>query len=230
MMGFGADPAGVDAFTMSPSLLGDLGGRYVAAWIGDLITIGAAISAFGCALACAVSAARLVFALARDGLFPGSLARVSGSRGTPARSTLLVVALMYVIIALAWFGFASAPMDLFVASGTIGTLILLVVYALATLGATRLLFFGADARSARATGGGTRQVAVWEIVIPALALLLIGYTLFRNVIPYPEGGAAVYPAVSAAWIVLGVVLVLLRRRASAAAGERLTASEGLART
>jgi hypothetical protein len=50
------------------------------------------------------------------------------------------------------------------------------------------------------------------------------------VVPYPEGGAGIYPAVSAAWILLGVVLVVVRRRAAAAAGERLTASEGLATT
>ena len=31
-----------------------------------------------------------------------------------------------------------------------------------------------------------------------LALGLIGYTLFRNVYPYPEEAAALYPAVSAA--------------------------------
>jgi hypothetical protein len=126
---------------------------------------------------------------------------------------------MYVIIALALSGFHAAPMDVFVASGTIGTLILLVAYALATVGAARLLFFS-----------GTRQVAIWEVVIPLLALVLIGYTLYRNVVPYPEGGAGIYPVVSAAWIVLGVLLVLVRRRAAAAAGERLTASEGLART
>ncbi|HTK60757.1 MAG TPA: APC family permease [Pseudonocardia sp.] len=230
VMGFGADDAGVAAFTKSPSLLGDLGGSYVAPWIGDLITVGAAISAFGCALACAVSAARLVFALSRDGFFPRPLAAVSGSQGTPVRSTLLVVAGMYLIIALAWFVFRAAPMDLFIASGTIGTLILLVAYALATVGAARLLFFGADARSAGATSGDARPVAMWEVVIPVLALVLIGYTLFRNVIPYPEGGAGIYPAVSAAWVVLGVVLVAVRRRAAARAGEQLTASEGLART
>ena len=230
VMGFGADAGGVEAFTRSASLLGDLGGAYVAAWIGDLITVGAAVSAFGCALACAVSAARLVFALSRDGLLPSGLAAVSGTRGTPVRSTLLVVAGMYVIVALARFAFAAAPMDLFVASGTIGTLILLVGYALATLGAAKLLFFGPDARSARATSGDGRRVAIWEVVIPVLALVLIGYTLFRNVIPYPEGGAGIYPAVSAGWIVLGVLLVLVRRRAAAAAGERLTANEGLART
>src|SRR5436305_112030 len=82
VMGFGTDDAGVAAFTASSSLLGDLGTQYVASWVGHLITIGAAISAFGCALACAVSASRLLFALSRDGVGPGALAQVSATRGT----------------------------------------------------------------------------------------------------------------------------------------------------
>jgi amino acid transporter len=217
VMGFGTDEAGVAAFTASSSLLGDLGTQYVASWVGHLITIGAAISAFGCALACAVSAARMLFALSRDGVGPAALAQVSAARGTPARATGSVVAVMYVIIGLTWFVLGGEPFTLFVASGTIGTLILLVVYALATIGAARLLFFS-----------GRREVAAWEIVVPALALVLLGYTLFRNVAPYPEGAAGIYPVISAAWILLGVVLVLARPGAARRAGRLLTSSEGLA--
>ncbi|HET6258459.1 APC family permease [Pseudonocardia sp.] len=217
VMGFGTDDAGLAAFTSSSSLLGDLGGQYVAAWVGDLITVGAAISAFGCALACAVGAARMLFALSRDGVGPAVLAEVSPTRATPTRATIAVVAAMYVIIALTWSVLGGEPFELFVASGTIGTLILLVVYALATIGAARLLFFS-----------GRREVAAWEVVVPALALVLIGYTLFRNVAPYPEGAAGVYPMVSAAWILLGVVAVLVRPGAARRAGRQLTANEGLA--
>ena len=47
----------------SPSLLGDLGARYIGEWVGDLISLGAAISAFGCCLACVVGASRLLFAM-----------------------------------------------------------------------------------------------------------------------------------------------------------------------
>lgn len=217
VMGFGTDDAGVAAFTASSSLLGDLGTQYVAAWIGDLITIGATVSAFGCALACAVGAARLLMALARDGLAPAPLARLSPTRGTPATATVVVVVAMYVVLALAWFAFGGTPSGLFAASGTIGTLILLMAYALATIGAARLLFFS-----------GTREVARWEVVVPTLALVLIAYTLFRNVDPYPDGAAGLYPAVSAAWILVGVVIVLARPGAARRAGEQLTVSEGLA--
>jgi amino acid transporter len=216
VMGFGTDEAGVAAFTASSSLLGDLGSQYVASWVGHLITIGAAISAFACALACAVSAARLLFALSRDEIGPRGLAEVSAARGTPARATVVVVAAMYVIIGFTWFVLGGEPFTLFVASGTIGTLILLVVYALATIGAARLLFFS-----------GHREVAAWEVVVPALALVLLAYTLFRNVVPYPEGAAGIYPAISAAWILVGVVIVLARPGASRRAGRLLTSSEGL---
>ena len=66
MMGFGTGPAGVKAFTNSPSLLGDLGSSYVGHWVGDVITLGTTVSAFGCCLASTVAAARLLYALSRD--------------------------------------------------------------------------------------------------------------------------------------------------------------------
>ncbi|MGB6163994.1 MAG: APC family permease [Pseudonocardiaceae bacterium] len=216
MMGFGAGDKGVAAFAGSGSLLGELGSRYVAGWVGEVITLGAVISAFGCALACAVGAARLLFALARDGVGFSPFGMLSMTRGTPVRATAAVVIAMYLAIGTTWFVLGEKPFDLFVASGAIGTLIVLVAYALATIGATRLLFFA-----------GRRQVAVWEIVVPGLALLLIGYTLFRNTWPYPTGAAGAYPALSAAWLLIGVVWVLARPAATRRAGRLLIADEGL---
>ncbi|MGH3621638.1 MAG: APC family permease, partial [Sciscionella sp.] len=55
MMAFGTR---VSAFADSPSLLGDLGTSYVGSWAGDAISLGAAISAFGCCLACVVGGSR----------------------------------------------------------------------------------------------------------------------------------------------------------------------------
>ncbi|MGH3717437.1 MAG: APC family permease [Pseudonocardiaceae bacterium] len=216
MMGFGADSKGVAAFAGSGSLLGDLGSRYVAGWVGGAITIGAAISAFSCLLACVVGAARLLFALARDGVGFSPFGRLSATRGTPVRAVAAVVIGMYLVIGVTWFALGAKPFDVFVASGAIGTLIVLVAYALATIGATRLLFFG-----------GRRRVAVWEIVVPALALLLIGYTLLRNTWPYPTGAAGTYPALSAAWLLVGVIWVLARPTATRRAGRLLIADEGL---
>jgi amino acid transporter len=217
VMGFGTDAKGVEDFIASGSLLGDLGSQFVAGWIGEAITIGAAISAFGCALACIVGAARLLYALSRDEVGPAPLGTVSSRSGVPTRSTAAVAIAAYVIIALSWFAFGVKPFDLFLASGTIGTLILLLVYALATIGAAKLLFLS-----------GERQVAAWEVVVPFLALLVIGYTLFRNVYPYPTEAARWYPIIAATWVVVGVLITFVRYAATRRAGERLVAEEGLA--
>ena len=137
-MGFGTDKQGVEDFIASGSLLGDLGSQFVARWVGELITIGAAISAFGCALARIVGAAKLLFL------------------------------------------------------------------------------------------SGERQVAAWEVVVPFLALVVIGYTLFRNVYPYPTDAAAWYLIIAALWVVTGILLTFVRYAATQRAGERLLAEEGLA--
>jgi amino acid transporter len=216
VMGFGTDAKGVKEFIASGSLLGDLGSQFVAGWVGELITIGAAVSAFGCALACVVGATRLLYALSRDEVGPPALGTVSPRSGVPARSTATVAVGAYIIIALGWFVFGVAPFDLFVASATIGTLILLLVYALATIGAARLLFFS-----------GERQVAVWEVVVPFLALVVIGYTLFRNIYPYPTDAAAWYPIIALLWVIAGIALTFIRSAATRRAGERLMAEEGL---
>ena len=217
VMGFGTDAKGVENFIASGSLLGDLGSQFVAGWVGELITIGAAVSAFGCALACIVGATRLLYALSRDEVGPAPLGTVSSRTGVPARSTATVAIGAYVIIVLGWFVFGVAPFDLFVASGTIGTLILLLVYALATIGAAKLLFLS-----------GERQVAAWEVIVPFLALVVIGYTLLRNVYPYPTDAGAWYPIIAALWVIVGVLITFVRYAATQRAGERLMAEEGLA--
>lgn len=217
VMGFGTDAAGTKAFIASGALIGDLGSSYIGPWIGTLVTIGAAVSAMGCCLACVVGASRLTFALSRDGLGPRPLKRVSAKHGVPHVAVLTVLGVIAVLILAAWLLVRAQPYDLFVTSGTTGTLILLVAYALATVGAIKLLFFS-----------GERRVGRWEIVIPILALGVLAYTLFRNIVPFPEGAALWGPGLAIAWLVAALVGVLARPAAAARAGALLSESEGLA--
>lgn len=217
MMGFGSNAAGVKAFTASGSLLGDLGSSYIGSWVGDVISLGAAISAFGCCLACTVGASRLLFAMSRDlrGAEQG-LARLTAA-GTPARSAAAVTGLMIVGFVVMIICGAKVE-ETFFWSGTMGTLILLVVYLLTTVAAIRLVFVQ-----------HRMQVPTWQVIIPVLAIVVLGYTLYRNVYPWPPAGAArVLPLVSGAWILLSVIIVLALPRAAAALGRRLAADEGFA--
>jgi amino acid transporter len=227
VMGFGADEAGLKAFQGSGSLFGDLGTTFVGSWLGELITIGAAISAFGCALACSVGASRLLFALARDGVAPASLARVSPTRRTPVAAALAVGIAAAVLEVGLWLiyrtdlaadspDYVATSLSVFANAGVIGTLILLVAYALASVGVIRLLFLS-----------GERTVPTWEAVIPVAGLVVLGYTLYRNVYPFPQGKGWVPPGLAAAWLVGGLAFVLVAPGVARRAGEKLTADEGL---
>jgi amino acid transporter len=198
MTAFGTDPKGVAKFISSPALMGDLGSSYVGNWVGDIITLGAGVSAFACCLACVVGASRMVFAVARD-LSPNTpLARIS-RHGTPAVAASLVVGVIAAIALVCAVAFAAKPFDTFLWSGTIGTLILLVAYLLATLGCIKLVFID-------------RKLAVpqWQVVIPVAAVLVILYTLYRNVWPYPTSGAFQWlPVVAGGWVAVVTLVVVL---------------------
>lgn len=221
VMGFGTSGKDITRFINSTSLIGDLSTSYVTAWLGNLITFGAMISAFSCALACTVGAARLIFAMSRDGVLPSALARVGARRRTPALASLVVGLAVYVVVAFTWAALRGDPFTLFVESGTIGTLILLVVYVLATVGMIRLVFFGPAA-------AGRPPVRRWELVIPVLGIIVLGYTLYRNVWPLPSGVNWWGPSVALGWLILGVIGAVARPGATRRAGRLLLGSEGLA--
>src|SRR5579859_7958531 len=128
VMGFGTSAKGLTAFGGSTSLLGDLGRSYVGSWVGNIITLGTAVSAFGCCLACTVGASRMIFAMSRDSYGergPGQVSRW----GTPAYATGVVTAMtvaIYVVIFAISHVTSAAATNAFLWCGAIGTLILLV--------------------------------------------------------------------------------------------------------
>ncbi len=198
MMAFGTDKAGVEAFTSSSALMGDVGTAFIASWIGETITLGAAISAFGCCLACVVGGSRLLFAVSRDG-FPHLPTGQTGRNGTPAAAATVVCVTIAVIALICAVFFGAVPFDTFLWSGTIGTLILLVAYVLATIGCIKLLFIDK-----------AMKVPAWEIVIPLAGLVMLGYTIYRNVIPYPTSGPAQwFPVVAFGWVIVVAIVMLL---------------------
>ncbi len=219
MMAFGTDSAGVEAFGSSQSLLGDIGTSYLGSWVGDAVTLGAAVSAFGCCLACMVGSSRLLFALGRDVSDDNGVGRTSAA-GTPANAAVVIAAIMGLIILITALVFGAEPFDTFLWSATIGTLLLLVIYVLTTIGAIRLVFVQQK-----------MTVPMWQIVIPIAALVVLGYTIYRNVIPYPtEGPPRWFPIVAGGWLLLAVIVVVAAPQLARRIGANLTAAEGISRT
>jgi amino acid transporter len=215
-MGFGTSAHDMTTYVGTGSLLGALGSQYVTAWVGDLVTFGTVVSAFSCALACVVGSSRMLFSMARDASPGTPLARVSHRWQTPVPAIIAVITgaiLVYVVYAGV---FGQNALDIFETSGTIGTLILLVVYLLTTIGAIKLLFFS-----------GPAKVRRWEIVIPVLGAIVLAYTLYRNVWPYPHGTAAWLPIWAGGWLLVAIVAVIVAPAKTRQMGAMMTEADGL---
>jgi len=177
--------------------MGDLGRAYVGSWLGDTVTLGAGISAFGSALACAVGASRLLFAMGRDGFLHPRLGQARERDGVPTTALGGVLSVTAIaIVAMRVFATSNVT-DVFFWSATIGSLALLVAYMMAVSGAIRFLFFTTP-----------RKARIIEIVIPLAGLALVGYTIYNNVYPVPATPYKAFPYAVAAWLLVGLILVV----------------------
>jgi amino acid transporter len=217
MMGFGQTTADLNTFKNTSSLLGTLGTSYVGSWVGNILTLGTTISAFGCCLACTVGASRMIYAMTRDSYGmrgPGKVSRW----GTPVYATGVVTAMavaVYIVIFVVSRVTSAAATNAFDWSGAIGTLILLVAYVLATVGMVLLVFVRRKMPS----------VPMWQIIVPVAAVVVLGYTLYRNVWPYPAGDQHYFPMVAGGWLVVAIIAVIAAPRTARRLGQALTAED-----
>jgi amino acid transporter len=211
--GFGTDAAGVKAFSTSGAPLGDLARSYVGQGMSEAIDLGAMISAFASGLAATAAGARILFALSRDTVVGSALGRASTRTGAPAGALTVVLGTGVAVIVIQRLAGVNA-VNAFFYPGTIGILSLLVAYALTNIGAIRYLFIKA------------RRAPLWEIVFPILAIIVVGYTLYKNVhgVPFPYNR---FPFYVAAWLVVGLLIVLLWPGLSARIGATMARQEGI---
>jgi amino acid transporter len=195
-IGFGMSDDGVKKFASSSAPLADLSTRFVGTPMAVAIMAGATVSALACTLAGATAGARMLLTLGRDGLLPSRLARVDDRHGAP--TTAMTTSVVVVVVAVLGFAIAgTAGSAVFGYLGTIGVLSLLLVYLVTQVGAIRL--FGSTGRWRGA-----------KFVVPVLAILLLGYTLYANVYPVPAPPMNVFPYLVVGWLVVGVVLAVAR--------------------
>ena len=192
-LGYGTSPAGVKAF-VAGSPYGDLGGSYIGTAYGVTLNLVASISLFAITLGTINGAARVAYALARDAGGPKPLVKLSKS-GAPVPMLIAISCAVLVFMVgqrLAGTGVEEATFYWL----TLGTISLLVAYALATLGALRFLFFD-----------GPRRAPQWQVVIPIAALAFVLYTIYKNVVGV-SGPYRYFPLWVALWLILAAALVV----------------------
>lgn len=194
VLGYGTSEKDVAAFAAAESPYGDLAKAYVGETLSVLLNLIAALSLFAILLGTANGAARILYALARDAGARGGVAGLN-QRGAPAVALGLVLTVVLVIIVAQRLA-GSAVLDATFYALTVGTIALLVVYVLATVGAIRYLFFDGAARAPR-----------WQAVIPVLGALFVLYTIYKNVVgvdpPYDR-----FPWIVLVWLVIGTVIAV----------------------
>lgn len=203
--GFGLTPAGVKAFADSTAPLAALAKTYMGNVMAGLIMFGATISAFSSGLGTATAGSRILFSMGRDGFGPRSLGAAHPRFGSPYRA-LAVVMLVALILDLVLVN--QTGTNVFGWLGTIGVLALLLVYLVTQIAAIRLF-----ARLGRWRG--------IQYLIPVLAILLLGYTLWSNVFPIPPAPYRYFPYVVLAWLGIGIIAVFAQPEATARLGETL---------
>jgi amino acid transporter len=213
-LGFGANKAGAAEFASSSGPLFQLSGTYLNSAVRDVILVGAAFSAFGAAVSEAMAGSRLFYALSRDGTPNSPFARIAAPSGAPRRAVELIIAIN--VILLLAFQFAGVSgFTIWQYLGTLGTLSILVGYALVCVGASR------------ATLNGSLQVARWRAAVPALAALLVAYTLYNQLIPAPAWPYKLFPYLVLGWLLIGAAVVVFAPGIATRMGDGLVRTLGL---
>lgn len=192
-VGFGLSASDLKQFASTGTPLGVLATRYMGSTMAMGIDTGALLSGFAATMAATQAAARILFSLSRDNILLPSLATISPKSGAPVKATSVVVVfgLIVMLIPSFWGNTAAA---MFGYAGTVGVLGFLVSYGLTTL--TDIVY---EIRI------GQRKALSILLGVAALAIIL--YTLYANVYPIPPMPYAVFPYLTAVWVILGLVLL-----------------------
>jgi amino acid transporter len=158
-------------------------------------------------------AARLLFALGRDGFVTTRLGEASRRTGAPANS-LAVVMVFAVVVGVALYLNDRTAVNAFFYMGTIGVLSMLIAYIVTNVGALRFLHLG-------------RREALWRAIIPILAITALVYTLYKNVWPRPAHPYDLFLLIVGGWLIVGAAVTVAFPGFARRIGVALSEAEGI---
>ena len=218
MMGIGFANAG--AWAKDPAALDTLATRYVGNWLAVIIDFSVAASAFVAALAGTNLTSRTAYAMGREGGLPRAFAWTHPRFRTPWVG--IVFSLVVTLLLGVFFAHHYDPITYFIWMATCATIGILITYILIAIGG--IAFFAKDR---------TGWNPLLDLVVPAGAIGICGYTLYKSIHPTPAYTGIVKwaPWVALIWLALGVVidawLTLTKPDRVRAFGTILGAGEGV---
>ena len=169
-------------------------------WSGGstIVLIALVNSGLGVCIACTTSSTRTIFGMARTGALPSVLAMVSKRYHTPV-TAVIVQAAVAVTVAMA-VGLPLGPYNLFNVLGTTGTFVYIPIFILMNIAAFKYY------RGKRPGEFRVLPLVVAPIISTA-ALITIGY---KSLVPLPAAPVAYAPAIAAAYVLLGALILFGR--------------------
>src|SRR3954466_11557364 len=195
MMGVGFGDAGKGA--KDPAELDTLATRYVGNWLAVIIDFSVAASGFIAALAGTHLTSRTAFAMGREGGLPRVFAWTHPRFRTPW--TGIVFSLAVTLLLGVFFAHHYDPITYFIWMATCATIGILITYILMALGGTA--YFAKDRRDWN---------VFLDLVVPAGAIAICGYTLYKSIHPTPAYAGIMKwaPWVAIIWLAIGVVIYI----------------------
>ena len=174
------------------------------------MSLGTTSSAFASALGAATGASRLMFAYSRDGWGPRAFSGTS-KHSEPTNALTAVIIGAAALLVSVYLTVTTSAVNQFFYIGTTGVLMVIVVYAVASFGALRFLFFS-----------GVNRAPRWEMAVPLLGTSYLVYLLYKQFVPMPVFPYNVIPYFAIGWVLLAVALTLVRPAQTKHMGEALT--------
>ena len=198
-VGFGVSNAG--KWASNPTPLDALATRFSGTWLSVLVDLAVIVSAFIAALAGVHLTARTFFAMGREGGLPRVFGWTHPRFKTPWTGialSLLITFLLGLILGRHWTKPFPAPFTYITFMALTATLGILAVYILVAL--SGMLAFW------RTRGENIAYNLALDILLPAGAIAICGYTIYKSVHPLPPTPMKYGPWVALAWLALGVVI------------------------
>lgn len=172
--------------------------------IGGLIIFFAITnSSLACALATVNQGSRVLMSMGRNGLVSSQLAEVHPTHRTPAKAVALIGGVTLLIALVS--GFKYGTVTAFGITATTLTVGAMVVYALGNIGVIR--YFTTTAKA--------DFNVLYHLIMPVTAVGLLGYVLYKCVLPMPAYPFNLPLFIAGVWMVIGLVLIAWARKSRA---------------
>lgn len=197
-IGYGVAHANKWAMDQAP--LDTLANRYAGSVLAAIIDLMVAFSAFIASLAGLNLIVRMLYAMGRDRGLPAVFGLTHPRYKSPWVG--IVASLLLTLILGATLGRSLGPFTFFGFLATIGSQGVLFAYILVAISGA-VFFRRSDAE------GRMSITVVFDVLLPLIALLLCGATIYSSVWPVPLPPLNYTPYISGAWLLLGLILLVV---------------------